>query len=131
MKKVPPPSYAQVRALWYLYGPPVLPATNARIDLAIRRTGNHYGLTSAGVPYIAPEVGMRARISCGRCCRWEEAEIMEVGKPHCSKHGDPECKLITPCGRRIYLFQTAMNGYSVTKPPTIRRQPRTDRYRNA
>ena len=86
-------------------------ATRENILLALRRTRNSYGITLQGMPYVQPVVGMMAKTYRG-----EVGNIAEVRKP-LVRGGDPEVRIqITP-GRCAYLFQTAINGYTLAPAP--------------
>jgi hypothetical protein len=118
MKKLchlPDLSEAQIRARWQWDKMPVV-ASRANIDLAVRRTGQSYGLAMNGRPYVAPVVGMTVETYHG-----EIGEIVEVRKPM-SRGGDPEVKIALPVGGPVYLFQTASFGYS---PRLRKHQPRS------
>lgn len=88
-----------------------VPATAARIRLAIKQTRNSYGITAQCKPYIHPRKGMTVQLCCSRY-REETGVIVDVMKP-LYKGGDPEVCIKTDRGRIIYLFQTALHGYSV------------------
>lgn len=83
-------------------------ATPTNIKLAIERTGNSYGITVAGKPYIDPVVGMRVHARL-----WHRPEgdgtIIELRKGF---GGDPEAVIKLDDGSVVYLFQTALNGYT-------------------
>jgi len=79
-------------------------ATRRRIRLAVKVTGNPYGITCGGVPYVRPKVGMRVKVSPSVL-----GTIVAV-KP---SRRDPQTVIDTDDGRRVYLYQTALYGYSV------------------
>ena len=81
-------------------------ATPHAIRMAVRRTGNCYGITLHGKPYIDPILGMLVTTSRG-----QDGIIVEVRKP-LVRGGDPEVKIKHGDGHS-YLFQTALNGYIV------------------
>jgi hypothetical protein len=84
-------------------------ATPQAIRLAVQRTGNCYGITLHGKPYIDPKLGMSVTTSGG-----QNGIIVEVRKPM-ARGGDPEVKIKHGNGHS-YLFQTALNGYTVEPP---------------
>ena len=102
------PTEAQIRRRWY-WGKPPVPATRENIRLAIRRTGNCYGLTPAAIPYAAPRVGMRISTVHHRPCT---GTIVEVRKP-LKRGGEPALtiQLDDPARPPISPFQTAQPGY--------------------
>lgn len=102
------PTEDQIRARWRLDKLPVK-ATRENIALAIRRTGNPYGITCHGLPYVEPCVGMKVVTTSGK-----KGKIVEVRKPMLPG-GDPEVRIRTRAGDH-FLFQTAINGYSPAKP---------------
>jgi len=104
------PSEAKIRARWQLDPMPVK-ATRANIKLAVRRTRNSFGITCQGRPYVDPFVGMSVESSRG-----EAGTILAVRKPM-QRNGDPEVQIRTATGRTIYLFQTAINGYTALPSP--------------
>lgn len=75
--------------------------------LAVKRTGNLYGITLGGSRYVAPAAGMRVTLD-----RTKSGLILEVLKP-LRPGGDPETKIQLDSGETIYRFQTALSGYSV------------------
>ena len=100
MKK---PTEAKIRARWrWDKG---YPATRANIKLAVRRTGNPYGITAAGRPYLAPVIGMRVVTYAG-----ERGKIVAINPKH--RPHDPEVAIeLESNGRRIYSVQTSLRGY--------------------
>lgn len=87
-------------------------ASPSAIALAVKRTGNPYGITKSGQPYIAPEVGMRVKFdgeSLGRI-----SEVLNV----VDGDRDPEVRIEKDTGGFRYGCQTALFGYSVVNPAT-------------
>lgn len=99
-------SEAKIRARWQWDKTLPVKATRANIRLAILRTRNPYGITTHGVPYIAPVVGMAIKLTSG------ETGVISALRPPLSRGGDPECQIRTLSGRTVYLFQTAINGFT-------------------
>lgn len=92
---------AEIRCRWAWDG--LGRATSAQIALAVRRTRNPYGITVRAVPYIKPRVGMLVAY------HGERGRIMSLRLTG----GDPEARILLDSGRTVYLFQTALRGYSV------------------
>ena len=81
-------------------------ATRRKIQLAVKVTKNVFGITCGGVPYVRPKAGDRVRTSAG-------ATGTIVSVKLSVRDRDPEAVIDTDDGRRVYLFQTAICGYSV------------------
>lgn len=112
------PGEQEIRRRWYWDGKPPEKATRANILLAVIRTGNSYGITCNGGPYAAPVKGAEVIVYCHACHANEPGVILEVRSGLDGKRGgDPETKIELRCGRVVYLFQTALTGYLLTKLP--------------
>ena len=96
------PDFREIAAVWKRCG---FRATRARVQLAVKRTGNCYGLTGEANPYIAPRVGMR--VAAAYNPRWRGRIATLRGQ------GDPEAKIQFDDGGTAYLHQTAIFGYMV------------------
>lgn len=99
------PSEAQIRARWG-WNKGYARATRQNIRLAVRRTRNSFGITGSGRPYVQPVAGMRVLTYAN-----EPGVIAAVRKP-LFRNGDPEVLIQLDNGRRAFLFQTAINGYT-------------------
>lgn len=102
---LPSPTYREIAELWESHG--VRP-TRAKVRLAVKRTGNCYGITSNAKPYRAPRVGDRVS-ECGML--GEHGTIVALKRPW--KGCEPQATIYTDSGRRVYLFQTALIGYTI------------------
>jgi hypothetical protein len=69
--------------------------------LAIRRTGNPYGITLCGRPYVRPRLGMRVT-----CWTGEAGRIVAL-----RGRRDPAARIRIGRDRVVYLYQTALLGY--------------------
>ena len=80
--------------------------------MAVLITGHPNGLRGDGNPYIHPVKGMRVLLDSK-----EHGTILSLRH---TQHGlDPEATIQTDSGRVVYLFQTAVFGYSpVASNPT-------------
>ena len=119
-RKPPKPTLQAIRSYWHRIGPLPRPATDKAIKLAITRTRNPWGITSAGRPYWHPVAGMRIAVFCSACrltCfgtieKTRETPILDA-RQWKRPIGDPECKILLDCGRTVYHHQTSMAGYFV------------------
>ena len=104
----PTPTQAQIRARWKWDAG--FKPTRENIRSAIMMTGNEYGITVHGVPYLFPVVGMRVKTDY---YRGELGTIEKVGES-LSPDVDPEVQIRLDIGKQIvYLHQTAIIGYVV------------------
>lgn len=87
---------------WKLDG---LRETRRRVAVAVRRTGNDFGITLCGRPYLVPRVGMRVETYDGR-----HGRIVGLR----GRRGrDPLATIRLADGLTVYLYQTALCGYFV------------------
>jgi hypothetical protein len=97
-----PMNFSHITDRWKWDG---LRATRLRVAVAVRRTGNDFGITLSGRPYLVPRVGMRVESYDGRPGRI----VALRGR----RGRDPQATIRLTDGRTVYLYQTALRGYRI------------------
>ncbi len=97
------PRFDQIAKRWHLDGKT---ATPAKVRLAIKRTSNSYGITLGGRPYVAPRIGQRVILGPR-----DSGTIVRLTRTEFSV--EPQSRIVTDDGRIVFLFQTALRGYSI------------------
>lgn len=80
-----------------------LRATRRRVAVAVRLTGNDFGITLCGRPYLVPRVGMRVETYDGL-----HGRIVGL-----RGRRDPQATIRLTDGRTAFLYQTALRGYRI------------------
>lgn len=116
---------SKIKERWGWDGAAAL-ATRTNAKLAVKLTGNSYGVTVRALPYLKPWVGMEVKTSSGETGKIVALNF-QMRNPNI-KLKDPSAKIELADGSFNYLFQTAMNGYGPTANAITEAVARIDRH---